>query len=90
MLYSRPEISTLFNNGHQQSGKFANSSNIDPETKGIILGPVKEWAIGLAEDLPPRFRPNPRGNARTPPYPRGFARIRGGSSSAEPVAKECG
>ena len=24
-------------------------------------------AIGSAEDLPPRFRPNPRGNARTPP-----------------------
>ena len=30
-------------------------------------------AIGSAEDLPPRFRPNPRGNARTPP---GSARIR--------------
>ena len=31
------------------------------------------WAIGSAEDLPPRFRANPRGNARTPP---GSARIR--------------
>ena len=30
-------------------------------------------AIGSAEDLPPRFRPNPRGNARTP---RVSARIR--------------
>ena len=30
-------------------------------------------AIGSAEDLPPRFRANPRGNARTPP---GSARIR--------------
>ena len=30
-------------------------------------------AIGSAEDLPPRFRPNPLGNARTPP---GSARIR--------------
>ena len=31
------------------------------------------WAIGSAEDLPPRFRANPRGNARTP---HGSARIR--------------
>ena len=31
------------------------------------------WAIGSAEDLPPRFRANPRGNARIPP---GSARIR--------------
>ena len=39
-------------------------------------------AIGSAEDLPPRFRPNPRGNARTPP---GSARIRADSreSAAE-------
>ena len=34
---------------------------------------MKLGAIGSAEDLPPRFRPNPRGNARTPP---GSARIR--------------
>ena len=27
------------------------------------MGPF--LAIGSAEDLPPRFRPNPRGNART-------------------------
>ena len=42
----------------------------------IILPPILSeeiWAIGSAEDLPPRFRPNPRGNARTPP---GSARIR--------------
>ena len=38
------------------------------------LGPPSQiLAIGSAEDLPPRFRPNPRGNARTPP---GSARIR--------------
>ena len=41
---------------------------ITDENAGIIF-----WAIGSVEDLPPRFRPNPRGNARTPP---GSARIR--------------
>ena len=41
-------------------------------------------AIGSAEDLPPRFRANPRRNARTPPglrpVPRGSGNLRADST----------
>ena len=39
----------------------------------VIKDMIDNLAIGSAEDLPPRFRANPRGNARTPP---GSARFR--------------
>ena len=56
----------------------AESARFRADSRGTAAeGPppsqLPRWAIGSAEELPPRIRANPRGNARTPP---GSARIR--------------